>query len=169
MLAFKILRAGLSGFTHPRMAGASLLWLVFTLGVPVTQAVTCIHCKDTCEGCTGSDSCPLLVTIATNVLVVSGAAEALGKGLSIISLLPKMFFGVLTRTVLNRLLSIARLPSADEPVDLSTATAKEVRVLLNGGRITLFEALQRMEEIVEGASDDDLTISRAPRSSLIAL
>ena len=120
-----------------------LFFLLFGILISRASAVTCTTCYDQCPGCTGGADCPFLTRTKANGLLLAGMAST-ATAVSMLSLLPLKFLRVLSRSVLDCMLTVSRRPAAGTPVDLGALTPEAVLEKVRTGAVTFADALSEL-------------------------
>ena len=134
------------GGVDGRLIGRMLFYIVFGAMISRASAVTCTTCYDQCPGCTGGADCPFLTRTQANGLLLAGMTTT-ATAVSMLSLLPLKFLRVLSRSVLDCMLTVARRPAAGTPIDLSGITPEDVLEKVRTGAVTFADVVLRLKVV----------------------
>ena len=129
----------------------SILWVVASSYlVSGADAVTCHTCHDQLEGCTGGANCPFLSTPQSNMTNFLAAGAA---GLTALALFPREWMTVVSRAVLDSLMSVARRPLSGAPLDLANKDVSELAQAFKDRTAPRNDVLYEIAALIPGATE----------------
>ena len=148
-----VLSAGRVG-SRQILAGVPLhliLWVVASSYlVSGADAVTCHTCHDQLEGCAGGANCPFLSTPQSNMTNFLAAGAA---GLTALALFPREWMTVVSRAVLDSLMSVARRPLSGAPLDLANKDVSELAQAFKDRTAPRNDVLYEIAALIPGATE----------------
>ena len=122
----------------------------------VDVGAVCMHCNDQLEGCMGGDTCAFVTGQNTNAaLVATVGALATGAALSVGSMLPRPYLTVLTRSVLDSLLSLTRRVLPGASVSLAGKTVDQLLKVARDNSAPAADVLGELSTLIPGATPDE--------------
>ena len=141
-------------WTRQILAGVplrSILWVVASSYlVSGADAVTCHTCHDQLEGCAGGANCPFLSTPQSNMTNFLAAGAA---GLTALALFPREWMTVVSRAVLDSLMSVARRPLSGAPLDLANKDVSELAQAFKDRTAPRNDVLYEIAALIPGATE----------------
>ena len=132
------------------------IWLVFSLLTVPVSSVRCHHCFDQLAGCMGGETCGFVESPTANALLTAGAAAATAAtSYKIAQLLPMPYLAVLTRTVLDSLLALAKRPSPGVVVNLEGKALKDLLQFAKDGTASAVDVLDELATLIPGATEEE--------------
>ena len=129
----------------------SILWVVASSYlVSGADAVTCHTCHDQLEGCAGGANCPFLSTPQSNMTNFLAAGAA---GLTALALFPREWMTVVSRAVLDSLMSVARRPLSGAPLDLANKDVSELAQAFKDRTAPRNDVLYEIAALIPGATE----------------
>ena len=131
--------------------------ILFILGSLVEGAHSvCIHCHDQLPGCAGGETCAFVESQAHNAaLSISAGVVAAGSAYKITSMLPRSYLAVITRSVLDTLLSMTRRYLPGTSVSLSGKSIGELLQIARDGSAPCADVLAELGGLIPGTTDAD--------------
>jgi hypothetical protein len=135
------------------VAGLLMVYLPFT-------AAVCPHCFGQIETCPGGDGrrCPFIVgTSANATAIVSAAATGV---FTLTYLLPRDYLKVLTRSVLDALMTVVRRPIPGNAPDIRGASVEELMQAFRDHTVPRPDIIAELSSLIPGASPEEQTTIR---------
>ena len=141
----RVVSEGLSVFPSQYLSAFMLFHLIGG-----AEAVTCHTCHDQLEGCTGGANCPFLSTPQSNMTNFLAAGAA---GLTALALFPREWMTVVSRAVLDSLMSVARRPLSGAPLDLANKDVSELAQAFKDRTAPRNDVLYEIAALIPGATE----------------
>ena len=135
-----------------------LVFVLILFNINSVESV-CTTCRGAVDGCAGGSTCPWLTTVATNAAAV--VATATTGLICAKSLLPPGLLQAFSRSALDNILLLARMPAAGTPFSMSsTTTVAELRMAYRQGRISKSDVAEGISTLVSNVGSDAADLTR---------
>ena len=128
-------------------------------------AVTCRHCYDQIEGCTGGDNCPLLTGVTANAAVL-GAAVGSTLVFKVTQMLPRPYLRICTRAVLDTIKSVFKRPLVAGQEDLSSMSIEALARAVKEGTSPRSDVLMAVMQLAAQVDADDSPETRSQQRKI---